>query len=259
MSNEPRILIYDIETAPDIGYTWSKWNTNILDFSSDWYMLSFAWKWLGEKETYVLALPDYAGYKKNMHNDYELVSDLWKLFDQADITVSHNGKRFDKGKSHARMIFHGFLPPAPHKEIDTLEVARKEFRFTSNSLKDIAKYLKLPNLKMDPGNFSTWLGCMTGDMKCWAIMKKYNKQDVIVEEQLYLRMLPWINGHPNIALLADKPDACPKCGAEGKDNMISNGYRYYAVTRRRQYQCKTCGGYSLSRTLEKSPIKHVAS
>jgi len=62
-------------------------------------MLSFAWKWLGERKTYVLGLDDYNGYQADMQNDYSLTEDLWMLFDQADITVAHNGRAFDKGKA----------------------------------------------------------------------------------------------------------------------------------------------------------------
>ena len=107
---KPRILIYDLETAPDLGYAWQKWDTNLLDFHSNWYMLSFAWKWLGERKTHVLGLDDYDGYQADMQNDYSLTEDLWMLFDEADITVAHNGDSFDKGKAQARMIFHGMEP-----------------------------------------------------------------------------------------------------------------------------------------------------
>jgi hypothetical protein len=261
MSNgAPRVLIYDIETAPDLGYTWRKWDTNILGFVEGWYILCFAWKWLGENKTHVCGLPDFADtYAEDQQNDVDVVAKLWELFDEADITVTHNGKVFDKGKVHARMIYHNMQPPTPHKEIDTLQVARKEFTFTSNSLKDLAEYLQLTEAKMDPGGFQTWLGCMAGDRKAWATMMKYNKQDVVVTEQLYLRFRPWINRHPNLALYGTKPDACPKCGATGSENMIGRGWQHNAVTKRQKFQCTSCGGYSLGRALEKTNVRYVPS
>lgn len=255
---KPRILIYDLETAPDLGHSWRKWDTNLLDFHSNWYMLSFAWKWLGERKTYVLGLDDYNGYQADMQNDYSLTEDLWMLFDQADITVAHNGRAFDKGKAQARFIYHNMEPPSPTKDIDTFLIAKKEFRFTSNSLKDLAQYLKLETQKGDPGTFQTWLNCMAGDPKAWKLMKKYNRQDVVVLEQLYLRLRPWTTGHPNMALFDDNhPDACPKCGVSGQ--MQGRGWRYYSVTRRQRFQCQACGGYSLGRILEKTKVLYVAN
>ena len=55
----PRILIYDLESAPNVGYTWRKWDQNVIEFVQEWYILTVAWKWLGEKKVYVEGLPDY--------------------------------------------------------------------------------------------------------------------------------------------------------------------------------------------------------
>jgi hypothetical protein len=201
-------------------------------------------------------LPDFEGYEDDLENDYLLTEKLWELLDEADVTIAHNGKAFDNGKSNARFIYHGFEPPSPYKEIDTLLVARKQFTFTSSSLKDLASYLQLTEEKSDPGTFQTWLGCMAGDKKCWARMKKYNAQDVDVLEQLYLRLRPWIVGHPNLALYSDRPNACPRCSAEG--TLKGRGYKYYAVTRRQQFQCSACGGYCLGRILQKLQTNYVS-
>ena len=256
-SGSPRVLIYDIETAPDAGYVWRKWDTSLLGFTEHWYILCFAWRWLGESKTHVIGLDDFERFDEDPQNDYDVVAKLWELFDEADVTITHNGRVFDRGKVQARMVFHNMQPPSPHKEIDTLVAARKEFTFTSNSLKDLATYLQLTEAKMDPGGFQTWLGCMSGDRKAWATMKKYNKQDVVVTEQLYLRLRPWINRHPNLALYGNKPDACPKCGSTA--GMTGRGWQYNSVTKRQKFQCTSCSGYSLGRALEKTSVRYVPS
>lgn len=252
--SESRVLIYDIETAPAKGFVWEKYRTNVLKFDTDWYMLSFAWKWLGEKKTHVLALPDFDLYKKEPMNDRLLVEQLRDLFDQADVTVTHNGITFDGPKANSRMAVHGLTPPSPYQEVDTLKVARKMFGFASNSLKDLCQFLGLPD-KGDPGSIETWVQCMNGNPRAWARMKKYNKQDVAILEQLYLRFLPWIPRHPHMGMLSDRPAACPRCG-EGP--LVARGWRIYAVSRRRKFRCGNCGGYCLGRKLERSNVEYVA-
>ncbi len=67
-----RIVFIDIETAPSLGWVWGKWEQNVIDFKADWYMLSFAWKWLGEKSVHVLGLDDFPEYEKDKTNDKHL-------------------------------------------------------------------------------------------------------------------------------------------------------------------------------------------
>ena len=122
---QPRILLFDIETAPIDGYTWGTYDTNVIHIIQDWYMLSFSCKWLGEEEVYTYSLPQYkTQYRKNKKDDYELVKQLWKYFDEADVIIAHNNDGFDAPKSTARFIYHGLLPPTPYKTICTLKMAK---------------------------------------------------------------------------------------------------------------------------------------
>lgn len=253
-----KVLIYDIETAPNLGYIWAKWQQNVLKFEREWFMLSFAYKWLGEKTTHVVALPDFDGYDEDRFNDYNVVAALWDLFDEADITITHNGKNFDKGKAYARMIYHGMMPPNPTKEIDTCQVARRQFAFSGNSLKDLARFLGIAN-KGESGGLDTWFDCMDGDEAAWARMKKYNKQDVVVTEQLYLKLRPWIKSHPNMSLYEKniRPEQCPRCLVAGC--LQGRGWQYSNVTKKHKYQCMNCGGYCLSRAVSKTQTEYLAA
>src|ERR1035437_2983089 len=126
----PKICFFDIETAPSLGYFWGKiWETNIIEVQAPWYMLSFAYKWLGEKKVHVHALPDYRTFKKDKEDDKELVEDLHDLFDQADILIAHNGDSFEIRKANAAFNPQGFRPPSPYKTMDTLKAARRFFQF----------------------------------------------------------------------------------------------------------------------------------
>lgn len=247
-----KVLIYDIETSPNLGYVWGKYQQDVIAFKDQWYILSFAWKWLGKPGVKCLALPDLGLYTKEPTNDKWLVSALHDLFSQADVTVTHNGLAFDNKKANARFLVHDLAPPPPRKEIDTLQVARKHFAFTSNRLGDLCDLLGLPH-KADSGGFSTWLGCMNGDPKAWAKMKRYNKQDIPTLEALYLRLRPWMGNHPNLNIYGDRPDSCPRCG---HDILQARHYRVAGVTMRRQFQCMACFGYCMGREIHDTRIKY---
>jgi hypothetical protein len=181
-----------------------------------------------------------------VNNDKEVVKKIHELFDEADIVVAHNGNSFDQKKVQARMMIHGMNPPSPYKQIDTKLVAKRFAAFTRNNLKWLNKDLDLKNQKGDPGGFKTWQGCLAGDKKSWKIMKKYNKGDITSLEDLYLRLLPWISNHPNMARIKGLPDACPKCGVPHK--MQLRGTRVTNVGKYLRYQCQNCGGWGSART-----------
>ena len=262
--SQPRVLIYDIETSPNGGWTWGKWQQNVIRFSRDWHLLSVAWKWLGEKRTYVMGLDDYEGYVPGDRDDSALARLIHDLFDEADVAVTHNGNSFDQPKARTRMAVHHLPPHRPFLEVDTLKVARKVFAFTSNTLEDLCRQLGLEH-KGKVG-FPTWLGCMGLDEEsnplpddevyaAWRKMKKYNRQDVKILEELYFTLRPWMTTHPNMAVIADRPGACPKCGEVGK--MISRGRRVNQVTTRERYQCTVCRGYVAGRAITKSDAQFV--
>ncbi len=240
-----RVLLFDVETSPNLGWVWGKYEQNVLAYEKESHLLTFSYKWLGEKKTYGYGLPDFATYKKDKEDDRELVGLLWKLFDEADIIIGHNGDAFDIKRTNARFLYHGFEPTKPHKTIDTLKVVRKYFKLNSNKLNDVCGLLGIGG-KVETGGFSLWLDCMNGDMKAWKKMIKYNKQDVVLLEKLYLRIRGWIHNHPNVNLLAETPCACPKCGSP---DIIKRGFGYTKVGKFQNFQCKECGGWSREKVI----------
>lgn len=232
-----RILLLDIETSPNIGYTWGKYEQNVIEFTQEWFILCAAWKWLG-KGVHTVAQIDSPAYKKDRTNDQNVIEALWKVLNEAEIVVVHNGKRFDIPKINARFLVHGLTPPSPYKVVDTLTIARNSFKFDSNKLDDLGKSLKLSR-KLETGGFSLWKECMSGDEQAWKKMVRYNKQDVQLLEQLYLRIRPWINNHPAFNVVGDKPHNCPICQGI---RIQSRGYERRANGRQSQrFQCQGCG------------------
>jgi DNA polymerase elongation subunit (family B) len=243
MANKPRILFFDIESAPSLGWYFDLWKEgNIVSTKSEWYMLCFAAKWLDESPRKMIthALPDYKGYKPGSEDDKELIKDLWKLFDEADILIAHNGDKFDIRKANARFAYYNLPPPSPYKTIDTLKIARRYFNFTSNKLDSLGEHLGYGRKLVHTG-FNLWKGCMSGDPKSWKHMVEYNKRDVVLLEKIYLHFRPWIEGHPNVAILADIPNGCPKCRST---RLKKDGTKLRAAGRVQQYQCLDCGGWA---------------
>lgn len=236
--SKPKILVMDIETSPNLGYVWGKWEQDVIEFVDEWHVLSFAYKWLGETQTRCVALSDFKRYKTHPEDDSCVVGALKALLDEADVVVAHNGDRFDIKKVNARLAYHGMGPTRPYKTVDTLKVAKKYFAFNSNKLDDLGEYLGLGR-KVKHEGFGLWLSCMQGDTKAWKRMKAYNIQDVILLEKLYYKLLPWMSQHPNLAMYDSM--ACPKCG---KNCLTKNGIRTTQTTQYQQMICTNCGGYA---------------
>ena len=244
---EPRILLFDIETTAILARVWGLYEQNAVDVEKDWYMLSFAYKWL-DSNVHVIGLPDFPIYKKDPENDRDLIKKLWELFNQADIIVAHNGNAFDIKKSNARFIHHQLSPPAPYKTIDTLLMARKHFNFSSNKLDDLGKYLGIGR-KVETGGYSLWRDCLRGDKRAWKKMKEYNSYDVVLLEQVYLKLMPWSKE------VATNTDNCPKCSGD----LTRRGYRLTIGYKYQRYQCNNCGGWSSERLNGQKTIKSLIS
>ena len=236
---EAKILLIDIETSPNVAYVWGKWEQNVIDFEKEWRIICFSAKWLDGSHT-TKCLADYKGHK-TWDDDEALVKDLWKLCDEADVIIAHNGDSFDIKKMNARFTAYGLQPPSPYKTIDTKKVAKKYFAFNSNSLNDLGKHLGLGK-KVETGGFELWLGCMRGDAKAWSKMKRYNKRDVVLLEKIYLHLRPWMKTHPNVS---GSLRSCPRCSGSRIQSrgyqVNSNGIIY------RRYHCQKCGGWSKER------------
>ena len=238
-----KILLFDIETMANRAWVWGKYEQNVIAFDLEWYMISFAFKWLGGKQRKARAatLPNYGLYKTEPENDKALCEDLWGLLDEADLVIGHNSDGFDLKKANARFLVHGLKPPTPYKSVDTLKVAKRYFKFTSNRLDDLGDVLRVGR-KVQHGGFEMWKGAaFDGNMKDWRRMAKYNAQDVDLLESVYMKLLPWITQHPNLNLLEGTINCCPNCASS---DLQKRGYSNTRVSSWRQYQCQNCGAWS---------------
>lgn len=239
----PRILIWDIESAPTLAYCWGRFKQFISQDQvvSEGYLLSVAWKWLGEEETHCVMNSLSA---ISQEDDREVVETIHRLLEEADVIVAHN-LPFDEKLSKARMVFWGMKPPASYRRIDTLAIAKKQFRFPSNKLDSLGEYLKLGR-KTGHSGFSLWTGVMRGDETSRQTMVEYNIQDVNLLEDVYLRLRHWDNTLPNLAQYYDDSNVrCPACGSE--DVVSTDKYTYTALAKFTEVVCTECGHRSRKR------------
>lgn len=243
MKKQANILVVDIETAPALGYVWRIWkeNVGINQLEGHGYVMSFSAKWLGSDKVYY---EEQRGF-----DDKKLIEKLNSFLDKADIVIAHNGDKFDFPTVRSRSAVHKLRPPSPYRVIDTLKVAKREFRFLSNKLEYLAEILdcapKMKHAKF-PG-FDLWKECMAGNDDAWKEMKEYNIQDVQTLEEVYLAMRPWIRNHPNLGVYQDnevgKP-VCPKCGG---NHVHYRGFAYTNLSKFHRFRCVDCGGWGRER------------
>lgn len=241
----PAILFIDIETAPDVTWSWEVYKANAIAVKESWYILSYAAQWRGDGPSFVRGLDDFSGYKGGNSTEKKIVEEIWTLFDAADVVVAHNGAEFDVKKINARMIDHGLPPPAPFRVVDTKRDLKKVARFSSNRLNWIAKQLDLGSKTEEHHDWKMWRGCMEGDPKMWKRMKTYNRHDVVLLRDLYEELSPWLD-QPSGALFLDDADGRPACvNPACRGRSLQKWGTYVARTRKYQrYRCPDCGAWA---------------
>jgi predicted RNA-binding Zn-ribbon protein involved in translation (DUF1610 family) len=257
INTSAKVLIIDIETAPLLSYTWGIWQQNVglNQIQSDWFMLTWAAKWLFEDKVYSGKL---TAKEAKAQDDSRITRGIWELVNQADIVIAHNADKFDVPKLNSRFIINGLHPPLPYQVIDTLKHIRRQFGFTSNKLEYVQKLLNLKR-KTDTGGMGLWIRCMQGEEAALTEMETYNVNDVRILEETYLHIRAWIKPHPNMGLfiLDETQSRCPACGsadlkAEGKTYQTS-------VNAFEMYRCGNCGSSGRKRvtTLHTKQRRHL--
>jgi hypothetical protein len=248
---KPKILVFDIETAPIIAHVWRIWDENIglNQIKKDWHVLSWSAKWYEDPPSKIMYRDQRDA--KNIENDKEILKDLWELIDQADILVTQNGVSFDVKKLNARFLANDLPPPSPCKNVDTFLIAKKKFGFTSNKLeymtdKFCKKYKKLKHKKF-PG-FELWSAVLAGNKDAWKEMERYNKHDVLALEELFTKLMPWDNSiNFNMYDYTDESNVVCSCGCK---KFEKRGFYYTATAKFQRFRCTKCGAWTRGRKNE---------
>ena len=240
----PKILIYDLEVTPTLGWTYGLYKTNVIKVEQNPSIMSISWRWYGEnitKHESLATIPRKRGTDANL----ALVKLIHSLFDEADVVVAHNANRFDNKVATASFLRYNLAPPSPYKTVDTLAVARNVARFNSNSLNSLGELFGLGSkTKITHGDL--WYDCLTGSGKAWRQLKEYNNQDVDLLYAIYERLRPYIKNHPNLGDITQVDGVCPKCGSS---NLERRGFNMRRNGKVQRFQCKSCGGWCSEATL----------
>ena len=245
-----KILLLDIETSPNTAHVWGIWQQNIglnqlLESS---YTMCYAAKWLGESEIFFDSV-----FKSDSNS---MLSGIHDLIDQADAVIHYNGNKFDMPTLNKEFLLAGLTPPSPVKQIDLLQVAKKQFRFVSNKLDYVSQALGLGK-KTEHMGHDLWIQCMANNPKAWALMEEYNINDVILLEKVYYKFRPWIRQHINLSIFNDTDVVCPNCGSK---NHQRRGFALTSVSKFQRYQCNECGNWFRgTKNLRTRDVERVAN
>jgi len=226
-----RILLLDIETFPNLAYTFNLWNTTITNDKIITPGRTACWsaKWYGDRSIYFSGL--------NESTELDMVHRIHDLLSEADVVVHYNGKKFDIPTLNKEFLMLGLTPPKPYKQVDLYQVVKRNFRFASNKLDFVSQQLGI-GTKTHHKGFDLWKGCMENRPDDWAVMKEYNINDTILLEKLYDKLIPWVPNPPNYNLFSDI-SCCPSCGGV---HFQKRGFTN-TVRQRQRYQCTDCGAW----------------
>lgn len=242
MTNKPKILIWDIENSHNLVLSFDLKKDDYIphqNIVTERHLFCISYKWLGEKKIHNISLlDDPKRFKKDIHDDYHVVSEFRKVLAEADGMVYHNGDRFDLPMLNSRLVYHGLDPLPKIPSIDTKKVAWNVFRFNSNRLDYLAKFLGYKGKTENPA--SLWIDAFNGDKTALTHMAKYCNNDIDINEFVYDRLSPFLKTNPINAAAFKKGVHCVRAGCEidhiqwrGEETR-SSGLVY------RRFQCK-CG------------------
>ncbi len=232
--SSPRVAICDIETLPLILMGWQLWDQNfgIEQVVADGCMLSWAGKFLNESEIYSDIL---TSEEAKARDTSRITKSIWKFLSKADFIIGHNFSQYDVKYINTEFLRHD-LPPLKFGIVDTLVVAKQNFRFSSNKMKYINDQLKIRN-KIDNSGFVLWKACSEGDQESLNIMLEYNIGDIGATEELFYRLRPYIRNF-NVALYNDiEAEQCPVCGST---NLVSEGFYMTSAGKWESVRCQNC-------------------
>lgn len=233
----PRIAVLDIERQSAIvDGVWelkqSGW-INPGQIIEPARTICFAWKWLGEDEV------NFAAEWKGGH--LKMVKKAHDVLNEADYVVGWNSKGFDCKHLRTEFIKAGLTPTAPHRDLDLMVVAKRNFGFMSNRLSYVAQELGAGE-KLATGGADLWRtlryskGAELKDAQ--QRMEEYNKQDVILTEEMYYLMLPWVDGLNIPLYVGNEEVACSNCNSQ---NIHYRGIQIAATRSYHRFQCQECG------------------
>lgn len=222
-----RILAFDLEAsnlAADFGI-----------------VLTFGAKTVGEEDLKVLNILDYVDRSGDLIKaEKRMLKDACEIMLDADVWLGHYACYFDIPFLNTRLLYHN-LPvlPANFALIDTWKISRNRLKLRNNRLATISDFLKT----LDEKNAilpEQWLRALGGHRASMNYIVEHNRRDVLVLEEVYMRLRPLVLDHPNRGLV-DGRGGCSVCGSE---KLQKRGFHITRTRKYQRYQCQKCGAWS---------------
>lgn len=210
---ENKILIYDIETTKLLADVWwtGKQFVSHTSLRSETKIISISYKWLGSEKIECLIWDN----KKKC--DKELIKQFSKIYNEADFVIGINNDNFDNRLINVRALKYNLDINTHVRSLDLQREAKRLFRLPSYSMAYISKYLGFEG-KYNHAGASMWEDIQYGNKekseKALKEMVKYNDQDVLTTEQIYLYFRKYIKSVMHIGVLNNTQKyCCPTCGS----------------------------------------------
>jgi len=232
--DEPRILVVDIETKLIDLRAFGIRDQHIAlhqirDIAKSARTIHcIGWKWVGERKAHVLSEWEH-GYEG-------MIEGIRDKLDEADAVLGFNHINFDMKKMNGQFALLGIDFPKPPTNIDIFKTVR-QFGFPSSKLDYIAQAFEIGRKVEHPG-YKMWNDCLDGCPKAQRKMAQYCRGDVRLTEQLYLRMLPYLDNYPH--LRERSGNTCAKCGG----SITSQGWKRTKHYKVQSLKCSACGSWS---------------
>lgn len=267
--NSVKYLYFDLESSLMEGYFFKIWDENIpiTRVKKHSHLLTAAWATNdGEVESIRISPEDV-----KTGNDLAVVVKMIEMINSCDVLVTYNGKRFDLKLLNTRAIYWGLPPIAAKKHVDLFEQAKKSFKFPSNSMQNVSKYLGLEG-KLATGGTLLWERCANFDDKevcneALIEMETYNRQDIEATRDLHKRLQGWGKSAPNIGTIAKSKDGveglrCIHCGSSDVSKIMIDGTAkqgYTSVSSFDLYRCgeSSCRGVSRVNASGKALVNYI--
>jgi DNA polymerase elongation subunit (family B) len=239
------ILFLDIETMPNVGAFWAAgYDINIGPEAiiQERFILSAQWAWNNERTVH----GKLADIKKR--DDSQVIKEVTKLIEKADLVVGHNIRKFDLRWLAGRAALLG-LPPTRSKfvkHIDTMKLAKEALYLNSYKMDYLCKKFGIKGKVKT--SFSDWMAILEVDKnpnlaKTRAeYLLKYGKNDIIMNRQLLFKLLPHIKLTKKIEMMLHGTAVnCPECQSFkvhfNERKVLQSG------DVKLRFRCKDCGNY----------------
>ena len=127
--------------------------------------------------------------------------------------------------------------------IDTLQVAKRNFGFDSNSLASLAIRMGC-TYKKDSGGIEMMERAVSGDPDAQEHLEVYCDGDIQTMYEIYHVMYNWNNQHLNVS----ENCSCTRCGS---GNLEKRGFveTQTGASKYQRYRCKDCGKWNKGSTI----------